>query len=94
MKVCLLVVHFRQDNVLEGSDDATRKRLPEENAGTSGKHGGSTARHAAHESAQHKFGTCAEYIDVPRHGSACRALREGMGDILVALSDTLADQRF
>ena len=57
IKACLLNVWFCQNSVPENFDNDPRKRLPEENAGSWGKHGGSTARHTAHELAQHKFGT-------------------------------------
>ena len=57
IKACLLDVWFRQNSVSENSDNDAKKRLPEENAGSWGKHGGSTTRHTTHELAQHKFGT-------------------------------------
>ena len=57
IKACLPDVWFRQNSVPENSDNDPKKRLPEDNEGSWGKHGGSTARHTAHELAQHKFGT-------------------------------------
>ena len=56
-KVRLLADRFGQDNMPENSDDDPKKRVPEENAGTWGKHRGSTERHTAHERALHNFGT-------------------------------------
>ena len=65
-KVCVLVVRFRQDNVLENSDDPPKNRLPNENSRTwGGKRFGSTAGHTADELLQHKFGTRVAYPNRP-----------------------------
>ena len=57
MKVCLLAVRLRQDNLLDNPDDARRKYSPRKLHKRGGKHDGSTARHTGHELAQHNLGT-------------------------------------
>ena len=91
-KVCVLVVRFRQDNVLENSDDPPKNRLPNENSRTWGvKRSGSTAGHTADELSQHKFGTRVTYPNRPAAfpkrarstlkyvGEACLATATGRG---------------
>ena len=57
MKVRLPALQFRQDSMLENSDNAPQEKTSRGVRAHGGRHGGSPARHAAPELAQHKFGT-------------------------------------